>query len=106
MCRTLSTGSDAAPRCSPTRFAASERDEQGRPVGAGSDAHGAEQIGGAWVEIDDCDLSDPAAFLSALATGTLGGKGMGPGGRLAPAAAKLAARLSDWRGRSEGREGE
>ncbi|MFQ5459951.1 MAG: PHP domain-containing protein [Anaerolineae bacterium] len=70
------------------------------PAGAGSDAHAPDEIGAAWVEVADCDLSKPEDLLRCLSAGRIHGRATGPLGRLAPAAVRARRRIAAWRRRT------
>jgi predicted metal-dependent phosphoesterase TrpH len=73
--------------------------QSGLPMGGGSDAHQAAAIGRGWVEVDDFEVDDARGFLTALASGRIGGHGASLGGRLAPSAAKVRRVVDAWRER-------
>ena len=64
--------------------AARYADEHGLAPGAGSDAHVAEALGGAYLEMPDFDDNDPASFLASMRQGSAVGHHYDPPRRWRP----------------------
>jgi predicted metal-dependent phosphoesterase TrpH len=72
---------------------------RGLPVGAGSDAHAAHQVGMAYAEVPPFDPTSPTGLLAALREAELSGTRLGGLGRLVPKLAKARRTLQAWRER-------